>query len=109
MPNMATMLAFITTDAKVEKSLLQKILFNAVDISFNKISVDGETSTNDMVTIMANGVSGVEINTPGKEEEFQKALNAVSIEIRFPGLMYIGLLPSLLVKTLPTFLLFNIM
>ncbi|OGU35924.1 MAG: bifunctional ornithine acetyltransferase/N-acetylglutamate synthase [Ignavibacteria bacterium GWB2_35_6b] len=81
MPNMATMLAFITTDAKVEKSLLQKILFNAVDISFNKISVDGETSTNDMVTIMANGVSGVEINTPGKEEEFQKALNAVSIEM----------------------------
>ena len=81
MPNMATMLAFITTDAKVEKSLLQKILFNAVDISFNKISVDGETSTNDMVTIMANGVSGVKINTKEKEEEFQKALNAISIEM----------------------------
>lgn len=81
MPNMATMLAFITTDAKVEKSLLQKILFNAVDISFNKISVDGETSTNDMVTIMANGVSGVEINTTEKEEEFQKALDAICIEM----------------------------
>lgn len=81
MPNMATMLAFITTDAKVEKSLLQKILFNAVDVSFNKISVDGETSTNDMVTIMANGVSGVEINTSEKEEEFQKALNALCIEM----------------------------
>lgn len=81
MPNMATMLAFITTDAKIEKSLLQKILFNAVDISFNKISVDGETSTNDMVTIMANGVSRVAIDTQEKEEEFQKALNAICIEM----------------------------
>lgn len=81
MPNMATMLAFITTDAKVEKSLLQKILFDAVNVSFNKISVDGETSTNDMVTVMANGVSGVEINTPEKEEEFQNALNAICVEM----------------------------
>lgn len=81
MPNMATMLAFITTDAKVDKSLLQKCLSNAVELSFNKISVDGETSTNDMVTILANGASGVQINTNVKEESFQKALNAISIEM----------------------------
>lgn len=81
MPNMATMLGFITTDAKIEKSLLQKILFNAVDVSFNKISVDGETSTNDMVTIMANGLSGVEINNNEIINEFQKALNSVCIEM----------------------------
>ncbi len=60
-PNMATMLAFISTDAKVEKDILQEILSFSVDNSFNKISVDGETSTNDMVLLMANGKSGIEI------------------------------------------------
>ncbi len=62
MPNMATMLAFITTDADVETDYLQELLSDAVNISFNKISVDGDTSTNDMVTIMANGVSGITID-----------------------------------------------
>lgn len=61
MPNMATMLAFIATDAKIENSLLQKTLSHAVAESFNKISVDGETSTNDMVILMANGESEIEI------------------------------------------------
>ncbi len=54
-PDMATMLAFITTDLKIEASLLQEALQTAVDISFNMITVDGDTSTNDTVIIMANG------------------------------------------------------
>ena len=61
MPNMATMLGFITTDAKISKQLLNNALQEAVKDSFNKISVDGETSTNDMVLILANGFSNIEI------------------------------------------------
>lgn len=80
MPNMATMLGFITTDAKIEKSLLKKLLFNSTNISFNKISVDGETSTNDMVVILANGLSEVEIKEGTVDEKiFQSALNEISI------------------------------
>ena len=59
MPNMATMLAFISTDAKINKSVLYEILLSSVKKSFNKISVDGDTSTNDMVLLLANGASGV--------------------------------------------------
>ncbi len=54
-PNMATMLAFVTTDAALPHSLLTKALRNATDMSFNRISVDGDTSTNDMVIALANG------------------------------------------------------
>jgi glutamate N-acetyltransferase/amino-acid N-acetyltransferase len=68
MPNMATMLAFIGTDADIEKSLLQKLLSGAVDNSFNKISVDGETSTNDMVVLLANGKSGIKVEAGTKNE-----------------------------------------
>ena len=57
-PNMATMLAFITTDADISTELLQSSLKEAADHSFNRISVDGDTSTNDMVLIMANGMAG---------------------------------------------------
>lgn len=62
MPNMATMLGFITTDAKIDHITLQDLLSECVNVSFNKISVDGETSTNDMVLILANGLSNTEIN-----------------------------------------------
>ncbi len=61
MPNMATMLAFLATDASIEQHLLQNLLSSAVENSFNKISVDGETSTNDMVILIENGFSGIEI------------------------------------------------
>lgn len=82
MPNMATMLAFITTDANIDNSLLQKMLSTAVDASFNKISVDGETSTNDMVILLSNGESGVEITEgSGEAEEFQNALNDFCIKM----------------------------
>jgi glutamate N-acetyltransferase/amino-acid N-acetyltransferase len=57
-PNMATMLAFITTDADISSELLQSSLKEAADHSFNRISVDGDTSTNDMVLILANGMAG---------------------------------------------------
>jgi len=78
-PNMATMLAFITTDANIPKPLLQKILLEAVEISFNRITVDGDTSTNDSVFLMANGKAK---NSPLKKgttgyNRFLKALTEV--------------------------------
>lgn len=78
-PNMATMLGFITTDVKISKSLLQKTLLNTVNNSFNKISVDGETSTNDMVLLLANGMSGIEISEDSDDYKiFFKALQDVT-------------------------------
>ncbi len=81
-PNMATMLAFISTDAEIEKRLLQETLSNAVQISFNKISVDGETSTNDMVLLLANGASGVKITKESSEfVSFKNALEDLCKEM----------------------------
>jgi glutamate N-acetyltransferase/amino-acid N-acetyltransferase len=57
-PNMATMLGFLTTDASIESDFLDSSLRKAVDVSFNMVSVDGDTSTNDMVVILANGTAG---------------------------------------------------
>ncbi|GAB6282896.1 MAG: bifunctional glutamate N-acetyltransferase/amino-acid acetyltransferase ArgJ [Ignavibacterium sp.] len=76
MPNMATMLAFLTTDVVIEKSLLQKALNVAVDNSFNKISVDGETSTNDMVIILSNGISDILIEEDS--EDYKIFLSALT-------------------------------
>jgi glutamate N-acetyltransferase/amino-acid N-acetyltransferase len=59
-PNMATMLAFVTTDAAVSPAVLRSALSRAADRSFNRISVDGDTSTNDMVAVLANGESGAQ-------------------------------------------------
>lgn len=73
-PNMATLLCFLTTDAAVEKDFLKKALKQAVDASFNMISIDGDTSPNDMVLLLANGMAG---NAPA--EAFQKALEQVCI------------------------------
>ncbi len=72
-PHMATMLAFITTDLELEAPLLQKTLKGAVDRSFNRITVDGDTSTNDTVLILANGASGVK-GEKGALDAFQEAL-----------------------------------
>lgn len=82
MPNMATMLGFVTTDAKISKNLLQSALKDAVKDSYNKISVDGETSTNDMVLMMANGMSDIEI-IEGSEDYsiFTSALKDLSIKM----------------------------
>ncbi len=64
-PNMATMLAFLTTDVQIDRELLQPALQHAADQTFNLITVDGDNSTNDMVIVMANGASGIKINREG--------------------------------------------
>ena len=80
-PNMATMLAFITTDAAVSSECLQTMLKASVNESYNMISVDRDTSTNDMTIILANGMAGNPViensNSPGYEE-FQQALNYIN-------------------------------
>jgi glutamate N-acetyltransferase/amino-acid N-acetyltransferase len=82
MPNMATMLAFITTDANIEQPVIQKLLSATVNKSFNKITVDGDTSTNDMVILMANGISGIDINSnTGDYKLFSDALYVICEEM----------------------------
>ena len=80
-PNMATMLVFLTTDAAISAPLLQKALSTDVQSTFNMISVDGDTSTNDMVAILANGLAGnEEITQEGADyAAFMEALNTVTV------------------------------
>lgn len=82
-PNMATMLVFITTDASVSPEMLQKALSGDVQNTFNMTSVDGDTSTNDTVVLMANGLAGnAEITSEGADfDEFMKALNTVTVAL----------------------------
>jgi glutamate N-acetyltransferase / amino-acid N-acetyltransferase len=68
-PNMATMLAFIVTDVDIAPELLQKVVKESVDDSFNMITVDGDTSTNDMVVVLANGKAGNERITDEKSKD----------------------------------------
>jgi glutamate N-acetyltransferase/amino-acid N-acetyltransferase len=78
-PNMATLLCFMTTDAQVEADYLRAALREAVTDSFNMISVDGDTSTNDTCILLANGASGVAFDGCGPESAlFQQALNEVA-------------------------------
>lgn len=80
-PNMATMLVFITTDVAIAPELLQKALSTDIASTFNMVSVDGDTSTNDMVTVLANGMAGNKIIDKEDENfaEFCKALNSVTV------------------------------
>ena len=80
-PNMATMLVFLTTDAAISSAMLQKALSGDIQNTFNMISVDGDTSTNDMVTILANGLAGnKEITDEGEDfSAFMEALNTVNV------------------------------
>ena len=80
-PNMATMLVFITTDAAISAEMLEKALKHDVQSTFNMTSVDGDTSTNDMVTILANGMAGNdEIVADGADfATFMQALNTVTV------------------------------
>ena len=82
-PNMATMLVFITTDAAISPEMLQKALSTDIKNTFNMISIDGDTSTNDMVSVMANGLAGnTMIESEGEDFEiFAKALNTVTIHL----------------------------
>ena len=77
-PNMATMLVFITTDAAISPELLHKALYSDAQKSFNMISIDGDTSTNDMVSVMANGMAGNEIITE-ENEDFEIFRNALAM------------------------------
>ena len=80
-PNMATMLVFITTDVAISSEMLQKALSTDIANTFNMVSVDGDTSTNDMVTVLANGMAeNAEITGEGAEfDAFMKALNSVTV------------------------------
>ena len=82
-PNLATMLVFITTDAAISSDMLEKALKNDVQNTFNMVSIDGDTSTNDMVTVLANGLAGNdEITAEGDDFcEFMKALNSVTVAL----------------------------
>lgn len=82
-PNMATMLCFMTTDCNISHDMLQKALSDIVKDTFNMISVDGDTSTNDMVCIMANGKAENEIidNENEDYELFKQALMAISVKL----------------------------
>ena len=82
-PNMATMLVFVTTDAAVSPAMLQKALSEDVKTSFNMVSIDGDTSTNDMVTVLANGLAGnEEICEEGDSfDVFREALHAVTAKL----------------------------
>ncbi len=82
-PNMATMLVFITTDAAIDSTLLHKALHNDISDTFNMLSIDGDTSTNDMVCILANGLAGNEKITEENEDfaVFMKALNTVTVQL----------------------------
>ena len=82
-PNMSTMLAFVTTDAAVENEFLQNALNGATERTFNRITVDGDTSTNDMALLMANGAAG---NEPLRQDSpdypaFEEAVEAVMREL----------------------------
>ena len=82
-PNMATMLVFITTDCAISAEMLQKALSNDITKTFNMLSVDGDTSTNDMVTVLANGMAGnAEITAEGDDfTTFMTALNTVTVSL----------------------------
>ncbi len=82
-PNMATMLVFITTDVAISKDMLQKALSGDIQSTFNMLSIDGDTSTNDMVTVLANGMAGnEEITCEGEDfAAFMQALNTITVQL----------------------------
>ena len=82
-PNMATMLVFLTTDCAISPEMLQKALSGDITNTFNMLSIDGDTSTNDMVTVLANGLAGNrEIIAEGEAFHiFMKALNTITISL----------------------------
>jgi glutamate N-acetyltransferase/amino-acid N-acetyltransferase len=83
-PNMATMLCFVTTDAAIDQSVLQEMLTRCVWYTFNSITVDGDTSTNDMVLVLANGAAGNKTITGLDSQdasEFETALYNVCLHL----------------------------
>lgn len=80
-PNMGTMLGFILTDAAVPQATLNDCLKDVVDVSFNMISVDGETSTNDTVLVLANGAAGASVTSDADRKLFRDALLEVAVTL----------------------------
>ena len=82
-PNMATMLVFLTTDAAISPEMLKQALSTDVQATFNMLSIDGDTSTNDMVAVLANGMAGnPEITAEGPDfTAFMEALNTVTVQL----------------------------
>lgn len=80
-PNMATTLGFVCTDAAIEAPVLAELLRDAIRDTFNAICVDGDTSTNDMVLVLANGASGVTVESAADREAFLAALRGVLGEL----------------------------
>jgi glutamate N-acetyltransferase / amino-acid N-acetyltransferase len=80
-PDMATMLCFVMTDARASADVLQAALSAGVERSLNRITIDGDTSTNDTCLLLASGVSGARIDTNGAREAFQKVLDEVLMDL----------------------------
>jgi len=80
-PDMATLLCFVMTDIQASPVLLKEMLKTAVDLSLNRITVDGDTSTNDTALLMANGLSGAEVYNDAQRDVFQPVLNDVLISL----------------------------
>ena len=80
-PNMATMLCFVCTDAAVDREILQKVLLSATHRSFNRITIDGDTSTNDMILIMSNGLAEAKVQNTDQIESFQRVLDEVLVQL----------------------------
>lgn len=82
-PNMATMLCFITTDADIDQKLLQEALSNANEVSFGNLTVEGDTSTNDMAVVLANGAAGNSkiVDKGADYEKFYETLKNICIEL----------------------------
>ena len=82
-PNMATMLVFITSDVCISGEMIKKALSGDITSTFNMLSIDGDTSTNDMLTVMSNGLAGNKcIESEGEDfNVFMKALNTVNVQL----------------------------
>ncbi|MDP2861637.1 MAG: bifunctional glutamate N-acetyltransferase/amino-acid acetyltransferase ArgJ [Desulfobacterales bacterium] len=80
-PDMATMLCFVCTDATVSPDFLKEVLASSVEKSFNRITIDGDTSTNDTVLVMANGMSGAVVGSRADKTYFQELLDEVLKEL----------------------------
>jgi glutamate N-acetyltransferase/amino-acid N-acetyltransferase len=80
-PDMATMLSYVCTDVAADAQTLKKLLMDAVNLSFNRITIDGDTSTNDTVLIMANGASGLSLDDTAVKSAFKKALDQMLVEM----------------------------
>lgn len=80
-PDLATMLCFVFTDVNAASDILKEALVSAINRSFNRITIDGDTSTNDTALMMANGLSGAIIENPGQKEIFQKVIDRIFLDL----------------------------